>query len=191
MLAALVHLASDPAKVTLFDKKKAISLLFLTDKAFLLRYGRPIFGEQYWALPEGAVASRTLNRLNEFQRNRPQHQQTQGTRRLAAALKVIMVPGHEYPVYAAKETPNYAALAPLELDTINKIIESFGKKSYGQLHPFIHTKAWERAFDAKKNKGSAPMRYEDFFEGEPDALDDARRALLEQSRIKQALSGLR
>jgi hypothetical protein len=191
VLAALVHLASQPDKVTLFDKKKASSLLFLADKAFLLRYGRPIFGERYWALPEGAVASATLNRLNELQKNRPQNQQTLGTKKLAAALRVTKVSGHDYPVYEAKVAPDFSALAPLELEVLNKIILLFGRKSYGEMSPLIHTKAWDKAFKTKGAKGSAPMAYEDFFEGEPEALEDAKQELVEYSRTKRALSGLR
>jgi hypothetical protein len=191
VLATLLHLARAHDRVTLFDKKKASSLLFLADKAFVLRYGRPIFGERYWALPEGAVASETLNRLNELQKARPEHQQTAGTKRLAAALSVTTVAGHDYPVYIAKESPDYSVLAPLELETINAIVDTFGKKTYNELYSPIHPPAWEKAFAAKGAKGSAPMRYEDFFEGEPAAVEAAKEALLEQSRIKQALSALR
>jgi uncharacterized phage-associated protein len=65
--AALTYLAFS-AKVTLLDKKKASSLLYLADKAHLLRYGRPIFAERYRALKWGAVAQRTLDALNAFER---------------------------------------------------------------------------------------------------------------------------
>src|ERR1041384_8687187 len=69
VLATVLYLAGMPDRVTNFDKKKALSLLYLADKLHLVRYGRPIFGEHYRALPEGAIPQRTLDRLNNFEKH--------------------------------------------------------------------------------------------------------------------------
>ncbi|HSW31881.1 MAG TPA: Panacea domain-containing protein [Longimicrobiales bacterium] len=44
---------------------KLVKLLYLTDRSALLRWGRPISFDWYFALPHGPVLSFTLNKINE------------------------------------------------------------------------------------------------------------------------------
>src|SRR6187549_461447 len=46
------------------DKYRACKLLFLADKYHLVKYGRTITGDVYYALPLGPAPTRTLNILN-------------------------------------------------------------------------------------------------------------------------------
>lgn len=47
------------------NKLKLVKLLFLADKEHLIRYGRPIVGGQYYAMPHGPASSQLLNHINE------------------------------------------------------------------------------------------------------------------------------
>src|SRR5437899_12988053 len=67
--AALLYLAS--RDLPAFDKGKACKLLFLADKLHLVRYGRPITGDHYWALEHGPVPSTVLNLINDVEKKQP------------------------------------------------------------------------------------------------------------------------
>ena len=43
------------------NKMKAIKLIYLADRYHLRKYGRPVVGDDYWAMKYGPVASSTLN----------------------------------------------------------------------------------------------------------------------------------
>jgi uncharacterized phage-associated protein len=189
VLATILFLARAGDRVTRLDKKKIISLLYLADRLYLMRYGRPIYGEDYRALPEGAVPQRTLDRLDEFEDGK---RPGRDIVRLQECLELRRVPGHKYPVYAPKAAPDLDALSALELETINEVIERYGRMTYGQLSPIIHPPAWGKAWERKPtNKNAWRMLYEEFFEGDPDMTEGAREHMLEDSRIKRTLSGLK
>ena len=188
VLATILYLASERGRVPNLDKKKTISLLYLSDKLHLLRYGRPIYGEDYRALPEGAVPQRTRDRLDEFEAGK---RPGRDIVRLQQCLELKRVKDHRYPVYVPKVPPDMGALSEIELEVINEVIDRYGAKTFNQLAPIIHPPAWGKAWERKPSHLRAwRMLYEDFFE-DPDATEGAREEMLEKSRIKQALSGLR
>jgi uncharacterized phage-associated protein len=190
VLATILYLAQQPqTKVTNLDKKKAITLVFLADKLYLLRYGRPIYGEDYRALPEGIVPQRTLDRLDEFELGKRPGRDIVW---LQEALDLKRTAGHTHPVYVPKVVPNMGALSEAELEVINEVIERYGTKTYSQLDPIIHPRAWDKAWKRKpKDKKAWRTLYEELFEDDPDAKPGALEELRENSRTKRALSGLR
>lgn len=186
VLAALVYFASQREKVTLFDKKKALNLLFLADKAYLLRYGSPIFGDYYRALPYGAVPQRTLDRLNKFT---AADSKGSDIEKLAKSLRLEEADKHDFPVMVAKVRPDLSALSGLELKTINEIVEKYGDKGFDALADPVHPPAWHKAWNAKPpGRNAAPMFYEDLFE-DPDATEGALDQMIENFEIRRALSG--
>jgi Antitoxin SocA-like, Panacea domain len=185
VLAVLVYLASQRDKVTVFDKKKALSLLFLADKAYLLRYGSSISGDYYRALEYGSVPQRTLDRLNKFAAGA----HGADIERLAKLLRLEKVAGHDFPVLVAKARPDLSALSELELRTINDIVTKYGDKDFNALADPIHPRAWHKAWNAKPpHRKAAPMSYEDLFE-DPEATEGAREQMIENFEIRRALSG--
>ncbi len=176
VLAALVYFASQPQIVTNLDKYKAIKLLFLADKDYFVRYGRPIFGDFYRALEHGAVPQRTLDRLNNLAAHRTQGAENE---RLAKSLKFVKIDSWEYPVLVAKAAPDFDALSELELKYLHSVAVKHGRKSFDALKKLSHTKAWHKAWDARpKGVDAVNMAYEDFFEGEPEALEGAREQMM-------------
>ncbi len=47
------------------DKLKLVKELYLADKEHLLRYGRPIIGGQYYAMPHGPVSTELLKHIDQ------------------------------------------------------------------------------------------------------------------------------
>lgn len=186
VLAALVYLASQPGRVTNLDKKKAISLLFLADRAHLLRYGEPIFGDYYRALPYGTVPQETLRRLDKLYvgpvRGRDILQ-------LAESLEIVLEPFHDYPILKARVAPNLDVLSELELKALDDVVNQYGLKDFQSLEGPIHPRAWHKAWNSKpENAKAAPMSYEDFFEGEPEAAKGALDHMIEEFKFRQALA---
>jgi uncharacterized phage-associated protein len=46
------------------NKMKAIKLIYFADRYHVRKYGRPVVGDEYWAMKLGPVASNTLNAAN-------------------------------------------------------------------------------------------------------------------------------
>jgi uncharacterized phage-associated protein len=46
------------------NKMKAIKLIYFADRYHLRKYGRPVIGDDYWAMKLGPVASHTLDTAN-------------------------------------------------------------------------------------------------------------------------------
>src|SRR5262245_14308697 len=66
--AALLYLAQKDLPE--FDKGKACKLLFLADKLHLVRYGRPVTGDRYWALEHGPVPTRVLSLFDDVEQRK-------------------------------------------------------------------------------------------------------------------------
>src|SRR5205823_2113196 len=55
------------------DKMKAAKLLFHADKYHLLKYGRPVIGDQYACMEYGPVPSASLNVMNDVIAHDPEY----------------------------------------------------------------------------------------------------------------------
>src|SRR5271165_49756 len=89
-LAAITHLASK--NLPELSKGKFCKLLFLTDKYHLVRFGRPITGDFYWAVDHGPIPSAIKDRFDRLERGADEE--------LAALLNVDR--NSKYPIYSAK-----------------------------------------------------------------------------------------
>jgi hypothetical protein len=185
VLATLVYFASNE-KVTFFDKKKALSLLFLADKTHLLRYGEPISGDYYGAPQYGAVPQNTWRRLNRFCSGNLKGRDIE---RLAEALRRVRVKGHKFEVLVPKVKPDLDALSEVEREILDEIIEKYGDKDFNGLYDPTHPPAWNKARERNRGKPAPLMLFEEFFEGEPEALEGSKDHMLEEFRFRRALSG--
>jgi len=161
-VAAVLYLASQ--HIEALDKYKLAKLLFLADKFHLVRYGRPITGDEYFALPYGPVPSAILNFLVKEERR----EQTG----LSGSLEVDR----------AFQNPRYSRRieSPLELDALSKsdlkaldlIVKRHGTKTFDELKAMTHEMpAYVKAWGKKGKTNRAQMNFEDFFEEDSDAIE--------------------
>ena len=80
-----------------------------------------------------------------------------------------------------------AALSKSDLTVLNHIVDEYGKKTFDELYKITHSvpayyKSWE-----KREGDRALMRFEDFFEGDPQAINEIRGELLEHATIEEAI----
>src|SRR6185436_4198819 len=177
---ALAYLAS---KSPGLDVYRACKLLFLADKYHLVRYGRTITGDRYYAMPHGPAPNRVLNLLNIFLED-------PSTTWLSSVLTIDR----------SFRYPHLVANGPLELDNLSQsdikaldvTLERFGSKTFDELKSLTHEMvAYRNAWDKRGRKKSVPMDFEDFFEEDSDAIAGVLEQAIEESQFRKAFPGPR
>lgn len=187
-VAVVAYLAT---QVPSLDRFKIAKLVYLADRLHVVRYGRPIVGGHYYALPHGPVPEELLDGVRLLMEDDAKL----ASRQLADRMRdVVMVDrSGRFPVLIpnACEEPNLDALSRTDIEVLNEIAQAYGRASFRQLYDETHshaayTAAWERR---NENKRSVVMRYEDFFTDNPESVDRAKEAMLERQAIREALQG--
>jgi uncharacterized phage-associated protein len=178
-LAVMEYLAS--RGVPELSKYKICKLIFLADKYHLVRYGRPIIGDRYCALPYGPVPSMALDLMNAFIKTEqsPENPQVLTMRERLALDRAFL-----HPRFSAKVSPTFQFLSKSDLMALDHVIERYGQKNFDELKSLTHDmyafrNTWQR-------NPSGQMSYLDFFEEEPDAIEGAREEMLENDALTKA-----
>lgn len=189
-LAAVLYLASQPDRVTAFDKYKAGKLLFLADKYHLVRYGHPILGDYYKAFENGPAPQIVMDLLQGVIDAVVFKKPVRGThvQRLMTALKIDT--NWRHPRFSAAERPNMKVLSESEVEALDHIIKLHGTKTFDELYALTHgMPAYRRAWDKKPRRAKvALMRYEDFFEADSDAAAGTYEEMMENAAIRRAFA---
>jgi uncharacterized phage-associated protein len=171
-VAAVLYLIAK--NIEALDKYKLAKLLFLADKFHLVRYGRPITGDEYCALPYGPVPSATLNILN---REENEHS-------TPLTFAVQMDRRYANPRYSLKgEIPfTFEELSKSDTKTLDLIVQRHGPKTFDELKALTHEMpAYTKAWASKGKKKSVHMNYEDFFEEDSDAIEGMFELMIEDA----------
>ena len=179
--SAIAYFASK--KLPDLTKYKICKLLFFADKLHLVRYGRSITGDDYFALDWGPIPSTTLDALND------QHP-------FAVWLDALLIRKHgggKYPTYLLRSdaTVDMRYLSKSDRKVLAKIARDYGQKSFDDLFDLTHaTPAYKRAWDRKKeHEKRSAMRFEEFFEDDEDAVPGACEEMLENASLLEASHG--
>jgi uncharacterized phage-associated protein len=145
-------------------KKELCKIIYFADKEHLLRYGRPITGDRYFALEQGPVPSRGLDAINA-KRTHPEDD--------AEVAKYGKLRGW---IFEWNGQPtDLKTLSRSDIKVLDEVFERVGELPAWQLEKLSHEEAaWRRA------EQNGPMHFELFFEGAPDA-ELIREILLEES----------
>lgn len=150
-LEVILWLAQKRATI---DFHSILKLLFFADKYHLNRYGRPIVGDQYFALPYGPVAQTTYDILKVE----------------ALALETLgleQLPFERKGPYtiASLRAPDLRKLSRSDVEALEHSWSRFGHFGFGQRSDISHDDpAYARAIE----RGSQRMHYEDFLEDSAD-----------------------
>ena len=90
----------------------------------------------------------------------------------------------------AKSVVDLHPFSKSDLQALNHMVAEHGKKSFDELKALTHEmaayrKAWE---EREEGTSAVPMSYEDFFDEDPDAIDGALEEMIENYRLRKALS---
>jgi len=141
---------------------KAAKLLYLADRAHLLKYGRPILGDWYACMEHGPVPSQSYDLLKEV-RDTDRSFELSGSALVKKHLRVEQIPG-DFPVFRSNNSTSLDALSESEQEIIQEIVNSYGEKKASYLVSLTHDhKGWKECFRNDEHV----LPYEKFFDDEP------------------------
>jgi len=165
------------------NKLKALKLIFLADRYHLRRYGRPITGDEYFAMPYGPVASGAKD-LAEMDPMLSDAERSYGAQYLA--------PVDRYTYRSIAEMEN-RALSESDRDALAWTWEQFGKHERFDLAEYTHRypewKRHEKALNTKRETRIL-MSYRDFLDDSDVPGTDPCHPLAPEERAALA-SGIR
>lgn len=180
--AALVYLASK--NLPHFDKYRAVKLLFLADREHLLRFGRPITGDKYSALPFGPTGDRILKLLGALESVALEGETAKGSE-VAELVASLAVAEDEYSTYHAKIEPDLDALSKSDIKVLDHVVEEHGLKSFDELKNYTHgMHAYKAAWREVEGQRKFPITFDDFFAEEPEKAE-----FLKELQENQAIAG--
>jgi len=172
-------------------RMKAAKLLFNADKHHLLKYGRPVIGDEYACMEYGPVPSASLNVMNDAIEDDPDYPPV-AKELFHEYLTVETVGGH--PVFLARKSPDLDVFSDSDIEALEASLRENGPKSAAQLSRESHDEiAWKIANEQRNPGGRVMMDYRLFFEGHPEAVDVLRlmEAQQEDRDVAEELSLLR
>lgn len=127
------------------DKLKIIKLLYLADKYHLIKYGRTITGDDYYAMEKGPVGT-TAKDLLTFEEN-----DVFSPTAMSYIRKIVEQAGSKY-TYSAKEVEiELDTLSDTDKEILDFIIEKFGRMSTDELIEYVHKyPEWKKYEDSFK-----------------------------------------
>jgi hypothetical protein len=183
LVATLLYIASrvdDPTKWRIGK------LIFLGDFAHIGRYGRPIIGGHYCAMPNGPVPSEALRLMNGIlnQDIDPLFWETG----VEASFEIR---AGNYPLFVPKVEPNLESLSDSDIEILDKVIGEYSKLSFKRLSNFVHgLPAYVRATEREPDSKNPAMDYEEFFEDNPFAVSGTKEELIENYVLSRAFPQL-
>jgi uncharacterized phage-associated protein len=177
-LAAIAYIASK--ELPRFDKYRVCKLVFLADRQHLVRYGRPITGDTYYALDWGPVPSATLDALNN---NHPLSEELRKVLKKERAQTGKKRPSN--PHYQLRSTKKLKRLwleylSKSDLIVLDDIVARYGDKTFSELYEITHAlPAYYRAWGRREGNRSL-MRFEEFFENDESADQEILHQLLQR-----------
>jgi uncharacterized phage-associated protein len=164
-------------------KYKICKLLFLADKFHTVRYGRPIIGDRYCALPHGPIPSHSLDLLNEFISTDDPASEGKQIQRMASIFDLDKT--FAYPRFLSKKplsSEESQALSKSDIEALDHVIRLYGQKGFYELESLTHLDyAYRKAAEELTD-----LSYEDFFVENPDAIAGALDEMIENHELKRA-----
>jgi len=162
------------------DKMKAAKLLFHADKYHLLKYGRPVIGDQYASMEYGPVPSASLTVMNDVIAH-DEHFQPLAKELFDEYLTVERPMFRKYPVFRARKDPDLDVFSDSDVEALEYAKKNFGAMPAWKLSEQSHGEpSWKLANERRAPGSSVIMDYRLFFEGHPEAADMLRFVEAEQ-----------
>lgn len=167
-------------------KLKAAKLFFFADREHLIRYGRPIIGDVYYALNLGPVNSQADDFFDEAQ---AAHLAGPSTEEQELFLRYIDIVSDYWPRYVATGDEDFKVFSRSDLQVLSEIAEKYGKLHWKRLVELSHQEpAWKLADKGRaKPNGRALMPYETFFEGADARMREVAEAEQEHRDLAAAI----
>lgn len=152
------------------DTMKCAKLLYFADRQHLLKYGRPIIGDEYHVMKDGPIPTKGLAQIQDFFLTNPK-----GTHDAAfdEYLRVVRPMWRNYPHIELAKEPDFEVFSDSDLEVLADVAKRLGRKTAWQLRELAHKDAGVKAADEtrlKTGRGSVHMPFQAFFEGTDSRL---------------------
>jgi uncharacterized phage-associated protein len=169
------------SEITTADKLKLVKLTYLADKYHLLRYGRTITNDEYWAMsygPVGSVVKDILGFDPEFLSNEYEY----------AAQKLKKLQNYTFQAVTKCDREDLDLLSDTDIECLSFIIEKFGHFSIKDLIDYTHKypewSQYKALFDRKEIRREKIEVHEvvsiienDFLSVDPRHIEESRNVL--------------
>ena len=146
------------------NRMKAIKLIWLSDRAHLRKYGRPILSDKYYAIKLGPIPSKTKN-FSEAEGLMSDEVKTYRNNNIEP------VGQNEFKSLAA---PDMNVFSQSDIETMEKIFATFGHYDKYRLsnlsHKFPEWKKYENFLKVNVT-GRKRMSFDDFFKDTPESSE--------------------
>ncbi len=154
------------------DKYQAVKFFYLADREHLIRYGRPITFENYFAMEFGPVASTVLDFLN----GNLAQLKAAGLTKLPFETEDGRTADGKYATTFIREPSrdvNLDLFSKSDIRVFDEVVTKYRDASFDDLFNATHEHfAWKNAWATRKYGGRAEMYYEEMID------DEAKRAAL-------------
>lgn len=171
-------------------KYKICKLLFLADKHHLVRYGRPITGDRICAMEYGPVPSVALDALNILLGAECGIPDAQEIARMLSEYITLDTRYRSKHFSSFRRIDAQRYLSPSDIEALQEVVKEHGAKSFEELKAMTHElfayrKAWgERGCD------NPPMKFEDLFVEDPDAIEGAFEEMMENYELSRGRAAI-
>lgn len=163
MVHAIAFFASRGVKN--LDTMKCAKLLYFADRQHLLKYGRPIIGDEYHVMKDGPIPTRALTKIQEAFKGA--HDPV-----FDEYLRVGRT-GRAYPHFELVKEPDLDVFSDSDLEVVEDVTKRLGGKTAWQLRELAHQDEGVRVADevrVKTGRGSVHMPFQAFFDGTDSRL---------------------
>lgn len=127
------------------DRLKTAKLLYYADKFHLQRYGRPITGDTYNALPYGPIPSLSLDIMEEASLAEPSYFGLTDSNVDLFRDYLDINRESTYPTFTSKQSPDLDILSESEQEILDEVIDKYGHLPGPRLIDETHKEtAWKR-----------------------------------------------
>ena len=165
-----------------------VKLLYLADKCHLIRYGRTISGDDFWAMPLGLVGSVTKDVL-DFDEDENKHFPNPESEYASTMLQRTWA--HTFKPKVLCNQDNINQLSETDIEALHLVAKHFGNYDTWDLVRFTHRypewKQYENLFESKEIKRER-VYTEELFSVLPDDPLTMPNEHIEESR--NILTGL-
>jgi uncharacterized phage-associated protein len=165
------------------DHMKIAKMVFLADRAHLLRYGRTITGDSYVCMEHGPVPSITRDMVNARIAEDPDAESMLDYFEVRRSGK--------YPELIAKRDADLEVFSDSDIEVLTEVIERHGPESAWNLRDFTHTLpeiGAALAARAAARKKSVPIPFESFLGAVSASMADLIREDQENRDFAESLT---
>ncbi len=163
-------------RVPCLTKLKAAKLLYFADKLHLQRYGRPITGDDYYALPYGPAPTVSKDTMDEAERSSSRLQDAD----LKKFLRVLeVIEGGRHPEFRVKANVSFEDLSESETEILDDVIKEYGRFSGETLINITHR---EKSWIEGRKRGNNRIDFREMFDGPDEKQNQLLIELLEEDQ---------